>query len=197
MTNLPPSDMPEPPAPITPGAMPPDPMAPAPPPPMVEPPIPVPPPPAAKPPSKMRAYITIGVIAVFLAIVLYAVRNNQDAGDLAVGTCFDVPTSADFSTVEKVECTAAHDAEVVFVTEYKDGDAYPIQSAIDDFLATNCFPAFESYVGEPFMTSEAFDMSYFKPTSDAWKDGERTFTCYVHDINGAKLTKSVKGAAAS
>ena len=53
-------------------------------------------------------------------------------------------------------------------------------------------------LGNPvWVDDEAFDMSYFKPNSDAWKDGERTFTCYLHDINGAKLTKSVKGAAAS
>src|SRR4051812_34227501 len=61
-----------------------DPVAPPPPPPPLGATPPPPPPPAAKP-SKVRTYITIAVLVVVLAGVLYAVRNKTDADSLTVG----------------------------------------------------------------------------------------------------------------
>ena len=82
-----------------------------------------PPPPAAAPPqaSRRRTYIVIAVIVVFLGIVLFAVRDNQSAKDLAIGTCFDRPSGSTITTVVKHACTEAHDAEVFHVAEYTGG----------------------------------------------------------------------------
>ena len=178
MTKLPQLDTPEPPPPppLTDGA-------------------PAMPPPIRAKPGKFRTYLSIAVLIVIGAGVLWVVRNNQAADDLTVGTCFDVPTSAEVTTVEKHACTEAHDAEVIFTGEYTGGSTYPLQASISDYLSTTCAPAFQTYVGIAYEDSTAFDMSYFKPSIDSWNQGDRTFTCYVHDANDAKLTKSAKGAA--
>ena len=164
-----------------------------------EPPAPIevpppPPPPPAKQPSKLRTYLSVGVLVAILAVVLYAVRNSQDAGALAIGTCFDVPSASDFSTVEKHECTEPHDGEVIFVGELT-GDSYPITLTLDGYIDDNCVPAAVSYVGKPAEQITDLQLGYFSPTRDAWEDGERTLTCYLYDVNEAKLTKSVKAGA--
>jgi hypothetical protein len=159
-----------------------------------EPPAPLDPPPPVKQPGKMRTYVSIGVLVVILAGVLYAVRNSQDAGALAIGTCFDVPSADDFSTVEKHECTEAHDAEVIHVGELT-GDSYPITLTLDNYIGDMCVPAAETYTGRAAETIEDPELGYFSPTRDAWDDGERTITCYLYDVNEAKLTKSVKAGA--
>ena len=161
------------------------------------------PPPAGPPaqparePSKVRTYIVFGVIGVLVLILGYAISQNQAAGDLAVGQCFDEPNrDVDITTVVKHECTEAHDAEVFHVVEYTEGDSYPISLAIDRFIDETCVPAFETYVGEPYETATDYNLAYFYPDSQAWSSGgDRTFTCYVTRSDGAKLTQSVKAAA--
>ena len=175
-------------APATPAPEPPSPEPPAP----IE--VPPPPPPPAKQPSKLRTYLSVGVLVAILAVVLYAVRNNEDAGSLAIGTCFDVPSASDFSTVTKFDCTEPHDGEVVFVGELT-GDSYPITLTLDNFIDANCVPAAVAYVGRPAEEINDLELGYFSPTRDAWNDGERTLTCYLYDVNEAKLTKSVKAGA--
>ena len=117
-----------------------------------------------------------------------------DAGNLAVGTCIDVPSEGDFSTVTKHECTEPHDAEVVLVAELT-GDTFPITLTLENYIGDNCVPAVESYTGRAAETIDDLELGYFSPTSDAWKDGERTITCYLYDVNNAKLTRSVKAGA--
>lgn len=165
-------------------------MAPPPPPPLA------PTPPPAKP-GKLRSILSVVVLVVIFGGILYAVRNNQSAGDLSVGTCFDVPTADDFSTVEKHECTEAHDAEVVLTAEYTESDTFPIDLTLDNWIDDHCLPAAEAYVGRPAETIDDLRLGLFSPTRDAWGEGKRTFTCYVTGAEGTKLNQSVKGAAAS
>lgn len=154
------------------------------------------PPAEAKPPSKLRTYITFGVIAIIVAVLAFAISQNQDASDLAVGQCFDEPAQdTGITTVVKQDCTAAHDAEVFHVVEYTGGDAFPISLSVDSFIADTCVPAFATYVGEPFETADEYNLGYFRPDRDAWDDGDRTFTCYISRVDDAKLTQSVKGIA--
>jgi hypothetical protein len=149
---------------------------------------------AGKEPSKWRLYLILGGIALFLVVVLWAVRNNQSAGDLAVGTCFDLPTrSSDITTVVRHDCTEAHDAEVYHVVEYT-GASYPIVSFTrNSFVENSCFPVFQTYVGIDIDRADALNAGYFFPGSSGWDAGDRTFTCYAFRVDGAKLTKSVKG----
>ena len=55
-------------------------------------------PPAAKKPGGRGALIIVGLLVVFLAVVLFVVRNNVAAGDLKVGDCFDIPNGTTVRT---------------------------------------------------------------------------------------------------
>lgn len=153
---------------------------------------------AAQPaPRKRSPALVIGIIVVLVAIlgaVLYFTRNNVEANDLAVGTCFDVPNGDTVSTVTQHPCTEAHDAEVFSVSQYTAPDGtYPDSSAFDDYAATTCEPAFESYVGETIDASP-YDVGYIFPSSDTWGNGDRQITCYATNVDGSKLSQSIKGS---
>ncbi len=156
-------------------------------------------PPAGSAPAsrgdKLRLFLILGVIVAFLAIVLWAVRNNQSAADLAVGTCFEVPgRDTDISTVTRHDCTESHDAEVFHVAEYTNGSDYPISLSIDSFVDDTCVPAFATYVGEDYDTNGDLAIAYFYPSRDSWGSGDRTVTCYVVRQDEGKLTQSVNAA---
>jgi hypothetical protein len=166
-------------------------------PPTADAPATAPPPAPAKQPGKWRVVIPLVVIFGFLGVVLWAVRDNQSADDLAIGTCFDVPTGSSISTVTKHACTEAHDAEVFHNATYPDNGSYPITLTFSRYATDTCGPVFGTYVGEPFEDNEDLDVGFFYPTSDSWASGDRTVTCYVHRSDDAKLTKSVKGSAST
>ena len=145
--------------------------------------------------DKLRLFLILGGIVAFLAVVLWAVRDNQSADDLAVGTCFDLPgRDTDISTVTRHDCTEAHDAEVFHVAEYTAGSTYPISLTLDSFIEDSCVPAFATYVGEDIDSSEDLAIGYFYPTRDGWDGGDRTVTCYVVREDETKLTQSVEAA---
>ena len=153
------------------------------------------PPAPAKQPGKWRVAIPLVIIGGFLAFVLWSVRDNQSADDLANGTCFDVPTETTVSTVTKRACTEAHDAEVFHNVEYtSDSTTYPISLTMDRFVTDTCGPVFETYVGETFEDSD-LTIGYFYPSFDGWDDGDRTVTCYARPMDGSKLSQSVKAGS--
>ena len=152
---------------------------------------------ASRPPAtradKLRLFLILGGIVAFLAVVLFMVRNEQSADDLAVGTCFDLPAAnTDFSTVTRHDCTDAHDAEVIHVAEFTEAETYPISLTLDRFIEDACVPAFASYTGQDYATTNEFSIGYFYPSRDAWENGDRTVTCYVARQDNAKLTQSIK-----
>ena len=150
------------------------------------------PPPAVAKPGRGRTIVIVGGIIVFLAVVLFIVRNNVSADDLKVGDCFNTPTGDSISTVEKQPCTDSHNAEVIFVGEYT-GDTYPISLSLNSFLEDSCLPAFESYVGRAVDSEPELAIAYFYPTRDGWNNGDRTITCYVTQPDESPMTESLKG----
>ena len=160
--------------------------------------LPTPPPvPAPKAPSKTRLYIIGAVVLVLIAAGAYAISQNQLASDLAVGQCFDEPTSeVDITTVVKHACTESHDAEVFHVVEYDGGTTYPISLTLESYIDTTCVPAFATYVGADLDARLDLAIGYFYPSRDGWNDGDRTITCYVANDDESKLTKSLKGTGA-
>lgn len=147
--------------------------------------------PAAKPGGR-RAIIIVGVIVAFLAIVLFAVRNNVAADDLKVGDCFDIPNGTTIQTVEKHPCNESHNAEVIFVGDYT-GTSYPISLSLDSYIEDSCVPAFETYVGRGIDTDPELSLGYFYPSRDGWDDGDRAITCYVSQPDESPMTESLKG----
>lgn len=180
------------------------------PPPNVPPPPPVAPPPVEPPPPMSvptvapaapekggggkGAIIIVGGLIAFVAIVLFLVRNNVEADDLAVGDCFNIPSATSVSTVEKFPCNESHNAEVFFVGEYT-GDSYPISLTLDSYVTDNCEPAFETYLGRELDEEPELSVGYFYPTREGWDDGDKTITCYVAQPDEGPMTESLKAGS--
>ncbi len=147
---------------------------------------------AAAKPGKWRPVIIIGVIVAFLAIVLFAVRNNVAADDLKVGDCFNIPNGTTIQTVETQPCTESHNGEVFFVGDFT-GESYPISLSLDSFIEDSCVPAFETYVGRDVDSEPELSIGYFYPSRDGWDNGDRTITCYVSQPDESPMTESLKG----
>jgi hypothetical protein len=142
-------------------------------------------------PGRGRTIVVIGVIVVFLAIVLFVVRNNVSADDLAVGDCFNIPDGVTIQTVEKHPCNESHNAEVIFVGDYT-GTTYPIALSLDSFIEDSCVPAFEAYVGRTIDSEPALSLGYFHPTREGWDSGEKTISCYISQPDESPMTESLK-----
>jgi hypothetical protein len=140
--------------------------------------------------------LRVGIIAVFLVggflIQQYVSKN---AGDLAVGDCFDLPETASgiIEDVDPNPCTDPHDAEVVFVGDYEPAtDAYPSESELTDYETDKCIAAFNNYTGIDFNTDELYTMGTIEPTAEGWDNGDHEITCYLARLDGTKLTTSIK-----
>lgn len=151
-------------------------------------------PPAAAPAKRggKGAIIIVGVLIAFIAIVLFIVRNNVAADDLAVGDCFNIPNGTSIQTVEKHPCNESHNAEVIFVGEYT-GDSYPISLSLDSYIDDSCVPAYESYVGRSIDAEPELSLGYFYPSRDGWDSGDKTITCYISQPDESPMTESLKG----
>ena len=147
--------------------------------------------PAAKPVGNRRPIIIVGILVAFIVVVLFLVRNNVAADDLAVGDCFNIPDGTTIQTVEKHGCGESHNAEVIFVGAY-DGDTFPISLSLDRFIEDKCVPAFATYIGRDIDSEPALSVGYFYPTRDSWDNGDRTVTCYVSQPDESPMTESLK-----
>lgn len=147
-------------------------------------------------PGGRRAAIIVGVLVVFLAVVLYMVKDNGAAQDLKVGDCFDIPTTDTVKTVVHHACTEAHTAEVFHVAEFTGSDMQtPLTFVIDGFVTTTCGPAFTTYIGKAADAVPDLSVGYFYPSVDGWQHGDRTITCYVSKTDESSLSASLKGSA--
>jgi hypothetical protein len=140
--------------------------------------------------------IRLGGIAVILvAGFLIQQYVSKNAGDLAVGDCFDLPATSSgiIEDVDPNPCTDAHDAEVVFVGDYSPAtDAYPSESELTDFETDRCITAFNTYTGLDFNLDELYGMGTLEPTTEGWGNGDHEITCYLHRLDASKLTSSLK-----
>ena len=155
-------------------------------------------PPARKgPPAWSGWALRLGVIGLFVVGgLILRDRLTGSPGDLKVGDCFDEPTQqTEVSEVQHHPCTDPHDAEVFFVGNHPDADAYPTVDTFDEYVVANCVPAFETYIGRDYESDTEYDFGYFYPTGGGWGDGDRELSCYAYRLDGAKLTRSVKSGS--
>jgi hypothetical protein len=142
--------------------------------------------------------IRVGIIAAIVvgAFILRPFLTGN-AGNLSVGDCFDLPTTA-AETVKDVQhhpCTEKHDAEVVFVGNYSPvGSTYPTDDEFKTFFQDTCTQAFDAYTGLTFATDTTYDMSAFSPTQEGWTGGDHKVICYAVRIDNSQMTTSVKKA---
>ena len=147
----------------------------------------------------------IGVVVVIGVVGAVTAASRDDSGaivgagtlhimDVRVGDCFDLNDGSDVEEVGEIRaipCDEAHSFEAYFTTDLPAG-AYPSRSAFDAALEAECLPAFETYVGRDYETSELYVTS-FEPTPEGWDDGDRGVLCVISTFNAATLlTGSVR-----
>jgi hypothetical protein len=142
--------------------------------------------------------IRVGIIGAILGGgFIFRSFLTGNAGDLAVGDCFDEPTTQ-AETVEDVQhhpCTDLHDAEVFFIGNYEPSTGtYPSDPEFFNFISDRCTGAFNAYTGLDIKTTQDLDFSAFTPTSEGWGKGGRKVTCYAVKVDGTKLNESIKKA---
>jgi hypothetical protein len=94
--------------------------------------------------------------------------------DFRVGDCFkDFDPEASKSTI--VACTTDHSAQLVSVTHYADGDAYPGREALKTRARETCQTAALTE------KSNAYNLNYrlAYPSTASWAKGDRRVDCYV------------------
>ena len=144
--------------------------------------------------------IVIGVVAV--GGILFREHLSGAAADLRVGDCIELPTHAgEVSEVQHRPCTDPHDAEIFHVFDIASiaaggPRAFPSDDQFTDILTPQCTPAFDRYTGLDFDTALDFDWGAFTPGVAGWNDGDREVTCYILRVDGAKLSASMRSAAA-
>jgi len=120
--------------------------------------------------------------------------GDLTASDLRMGDCFDLkdPSADTVEDVTATPCSAQHEYEVIFVGSLPGGD-YPAETAFEAYAQDNCQTAFGAYVGKTFDDSE-LEISWFFPTDDAWRSGDRSVQCAAYHPRIHRLTESLKGS---
>jgi Septum formation len=113
----------------------------------------------------------------------------------ATGTCLDgIAPGIDLvsQAPTTVDCSTAHDAEVVGTYNADPAPSYPGESILQTSAAYQCPTLFKSYVGIDFGSSK-LDILPVVPTEIAWAAGTREISCLALTTDGSKLTGSVRG----
>lgn len=134
------------------------------------------------------------IAAIAAGAFIFRDRLSGNAGDLAVGDCFQVPLEAvEVSDVQHSPCTESHTGEVVYVGDINPApEAYPTEQQFFDAVGTQCVPAFNAYTGRDFQSDTELDIGYFFPTTEGWADGDHELVCYAIRIDEAAMTSSLK-----
>ena len=121
--------------------------------------------------------------------------GDLTAADIRLGDCFDLKDATATDKIEKVTarpCADPHEYEMIFVGSLPAG-SYPAEKAFEDYVAANCLPAFNAYIGNDYDSSD-LDMYWLYPTDDAWRGGDRSVQCAAYDPGNAALRGSLKGS---
>jgi len=136
----------------------------------------------------LRIAATVVVIAAALAGC-----SGRPVASLKPGECFDFDRDGtEVSTVEVVECSMPHVAEVFAVFDVK-LDAYD-SDAIATTADEQCLAAFEPYAGIPYAAAKYYFRT-MAPSESSWGKGARSVVCFVYPTEGT-LDRSIKKADA-
>lgn len=119
--------------------------------------------------------------------------GDADVFSLEVGDCIAEGSSAqEIDTVPVVDCAEPHEQEVYFSYDIPEDDM-PSEAELQAIAEEQCFDAFESFIGEPYETSE-LDFGSMYPTADSWDDGDREVLCLVYEVSGGEVEGSLEGS---
>ncbi len=120
-----------------------------------------------------------------------------DWDDVSIGDCVNFVDAEDqandttlVSTLERVACTAPHDAEV-YALRNLPGGAWPGYESVYSRGDDICYDEFAPYVGIDYVESLYF-YEVYTPSSASWDQGDRTIACTLVDVGGT-LSKRLRG----
>jgi hypothetical protein len=147
-------------------------------------------------PLKALAMVLTTVLAggLWFGTALAIAWYTAPLPDYQDGACYDGwwSSPADGLELERVDCTAEHDAEVTGGFRLSDG-AYPGAEAIFGWADEQCAVEFKEYVGVPPEQSSLL-MQYGIPTEELWGRGMRDIDCFVTSLPDGSLAGSVAGS---
>lgn len=118
-------------------------------------------------------------------------NEQTDPFLLQVGDCVnDAVATGEVTTVPTVPCSEPHDSEVYAAFTFGNS-AYPGDEGVVDKAESVCLPAFEEFVGEPYLESR-LDFAFYYPSEASWASGDREVLCLIFDPAGP-VTGSLKG----
>ena len=141
--------------------------------------------------APLRA-LAAGAAAASLGAIALAGCSTASVMHMSIGQCIQQPESEQVSTVETVDCSKPHDAEVFFLHKVE-GDDYPGQESLGSTAEQVCVGAFQAYVGKSFEES-SLDATWFVPTTKSWSQNDHEIVCMITDMQGGKLNQSVKNS---
>lgn len=119
----------------------------------------------------------------------------KTASTLAAGDCVGVEDDESYvGTVTVTDCRKAHLSEVIGSYAWPATPGYPGSDEMTRQAYFDCQAQFERYVGIGFWESQ-YDIQSIVPSAASWDEGDREVTCLVVDIEGRRLTRSVRGTA--
>ncbi len=136
----------------------------------------------------LAALVAVGLIVWGISALMAggSPKSSVQVTAYAKGDCF-----ADFDAAansgDKVDCTAAHSAQLVGVEKASDSEAYPGREALAQRSGQLCK---DPGVTLPQDTSHLKQRSAY-PSQDGWKGGDRRMDCYIVSTDGNTLTASV------
>lgn len=120
--------------------------------------------------------------------------GNLDAFQVRVGDCFDDNNNdgEQVTSIPGLPCSEPHDNETFAVFDLS-LDSHPGEEAIAEISFDACIERFEPFVGTDYESS-TLDITLMYPTEMSWAQNDREVICAVYDLDGNKLTGSVKGS---
>jgi len=148
---------------------------------------------------------TASVLAVASALVVgltgcgaitSLIGGEDDVFTLAVGDCFDnTEANADadeVTSVPKIDCEKKHDFEA-YSAVLMDQDEYPGVADTESQADALCLDGFERFLGAPYDEAVAYDFTYFYPSTESWKLGDREILCMIYAIDENNDIEKVTG----
>ncbi|RRR34444.1 septum formation protein [Schaalia georgiae] len=141
--------------------------------------------------APLRALATCAAAASLSAMALAGCATSS-VMHMTIGQCIQQPENDQVSTVETVDCSKPHDAEVFFLHKLEGSD-YPGQDSLTSTAEQVCVAAFQGYVGTSYEES-SLDVTWFLPTTQSWAQNDHEIVCMVADMQGRKLNQSAKNS---
>ncbi|MFJ5957638.1 septum formation family protein [Paenarthrobacter sp. NPDC092416] len=119
--------------------------------------------------------------------------SKADAFKVKVGDCIANPPSGEVIDVTIIPCDQSHDLEA-YASSNIDASTFPGDASVVTQAEEYCGAQFSTFVGKAYEES-TLEVTYFHPTSDSWKTGDREIVCLIGGASGSAVTGTLKASA--